>query len=69
MKQLAEEHMTMLIVTHEMDFAAWVCDRMLFMDKGVVVEEGPPEILFKTPKLERIRNFPRQHFSRVNGKA
>ena len=42
MKQLAEEHMTMIIVTHEMDFAASVCDRVLFMDQGVVVEEGPP---------------------------
>ena len=42
MKKLAEEHMTMIIVTHEMAFAASVCDRVLFMDKGVVVEEGPP---------------------------
>ncbi len=61
MKKLAEEHMTMIIVTHEMDFAASVCDRVLFMDKGVVVEEGPPEILFKNPTQERTREFLRKH--------
>ncbi|WP_412553224.1 amino acid ABC transporter ATP-binding protein [Shimia sp. MIT1388] len=61
MKQLAEEHMTMIIVTHEMDFAASVCDRVLFMDKGVVVEEGPPEVIFKTPSQERTRAFLRKH--------
>lgn len=61
MKRLAEEHMTMIIVTHEMDFAASVCDRVLFMDKGVVVEEGPPEIVFKNPTKERTREFLRKH--------
>ncbi|MCE8511990.1 amino acid ABC transporter ATP-binding protein [Ruegeria pomeroyi] len=61
MKKLAEEHMTMIIVTHEMDFAASVCDRVLFMDKGIVVEEGPPEILFKNPSKERTREFLRKH--------
>ncbi|UWQ50666.1 amino acid ABC transporter ATP-binding protein [Leisingera caerulea] len=61
MKRLAEEHMTMIIVTHEMDFAASVCDRVLFMDKGVVVEEGPPEIVLKTPAKERTREFLRKH--------
>ncbi|MGI3163580.1 amino acid ABC transporter ATP-binding protein [Pseudooceanicola sp. 200-1SW] len=61
MKALAEEHMTMIIVTHEMDFAASVCDRVLFMDRGVVVEEGPPEVLFKTPTQERTRAFLRKH--------
>lgn len=61
MKKLAEEQMTMIIVTHEMDFAASVCDRVLFMDKGVVVEEGPPEIVFKTPTKERTREFLRKH--------
>lgn len=61
MKQLAEEHMTMIIVTHEMDFAASVCDRVLFMDKGVVVEEGPPEVIFKNPTQERTREFLRKH--------
>ncbi len=61
MKKLAEEHMTMIIVTHEMDFAASVCDRVLFMDKGVVVEEGPPSVLFKNPTQERTREFLRKH--------
>ncbi|MBU2890631.1 amino acid ABC transporter ATP-binding protein [Celeribacter halophilus] len=61
MKKLAEEHMTMIIVTHEMDFAASVCDRVLFMDKGVVVEEGPPEVLFRNPSKDRTREFLRKH--------
>jgi polar amino acid transport system ATP-binding protein len=61
MKKLAHEHMTMIIVTHEMDFAASVCDRVLFMDKGVVVEEGPPEVLFKNPTQQRTRDFLRKH--------
>lgn len=61
MKKLAEESMTMIIVTHEMDFAASVCDRVLFMDRGVVVEEGPPEIVFKTPTQQRTREFLRKH--------
>ena len=61
MKKLAEEHMTMIIVTHEMAFAASVCDRVLFMDKGVVVEEGPPEVIFRNPTQQRTRNFLRKH--------
>lgn len=61
MKKLAEEHMTMIIVTHEMDFAASVCDRVLFMDQGVVVEEGPPEVLFKNPTQARTREFLHKH--------
>lgn len=61
MKKLAEEHMTMIIVTHEMGFAESVCDRVLFMDEGVVVEEGPPDIIFKKPENERTRNFLRKH--------
>ncbi len=63
MKKLAEEHMTMIIVTHEMDFAASVCDRVLFMDKGVVVEEGPPEVVFRNPTQERTREFLRKHLA------
>jgi len=63
MKKLAEEHMTMIIVTHEMDFAASVCDRVLFMDQGVVVEEGPPEVIFKAPNEERTREFLRKHLA------
>ena len=61
MKKLAEEHMTMIIVTHEMDFAASVCDRVLFMDQGVVVEEGPPEVIFKKPTQTRTKEFLRKH--------
>ena len=61
MRKLAQEHMTMIIVTHEMDFAASVCDRVLFMDQGVVVEEGPPHILFKNPTQPRTRAFLRKH--------
>lgn len=61
MKKLAEEQMTMIIVTHEMDFAASVCDRVLFMDQGVVVEEGPPDVIFKNPAKDRTRAFLRKH--------
>ncbi|CUH67806.1 Glutamine transport ATP-binding protein GlnQ [Thalassovita gelatinovora] len=61
MKKLAEEDMTMIIVTHEMDFAASVCDRVLFMDQGVVVEEGPPEKIFRNPDKDRTREFLRKH--------
>lgn len=61
MRKLAQQHMTMIIVTHEMDFAASVCDRVLFMDQGVVVEEGPPSILFKNPTQPRTREFLRKH--------
>ncbi len=57
MKQLAEEGMTMLIVTHEMGFAREVADRVVFVDQGVIVEEGSPEELFKKPQTERLRLF------------
>jgi len=63
MKKLAEEHMTMIIVTHEMDFAASVCDRVLFMDRGVVVEEGPPEVIFRNPAQDRTKEFLRKHLA------
>ncbi|MCQ4633097.1 amino acid ABC transporter ATP-binding protein [Shinella sp. CPCC 100929] len=57
MKQLAAEHMTMVIVTHEMRFAAEVADRVIFMADGAVVEEGKPEDLFRNPTQERTRGF------------
>lgn len=57
MKQLAESGLTMLIVTHEMGFAREVADRVVFMDKGVIAEEGPPEEIFNNPKQERTREF------------
>jgi polar amino acid transport system ATP-binding protein len=57
MKQLAEEHMTMIIVTHEMRFAAEVADRVIFMADGIIVEEGPPQAIFQNPKLDRTKRF------------
>lgn len=56
-KDLASEGMTMVIVTHEMDFAREVADRVVFMDGGVVVEEGPPSAIFISPKHDRTRAF------------
>ena len=56
-KDLALEGMTMIIVTHEMKFAEGVADKVLFMDKGVVVEEGAPEVILENPKEERTRQF------------
>jgi glutamine transport system ATP-binding protein len=57
MKDLAREGMTMVVVTHEMGFAREVGDRVLFMEQGVVVEEGAPEQLFGNPSHERTREF------------
>lgn len=57
MKELALEGMTMVIVTHEMAFARDVSDRVIFMDKGFIVEEGPPEEIFGDPKNDRTRDF------------
>lgn len=57
MKELAETGLTMLIVTHEMDFAKEVSDRVVFMDKGVIAEEGTPEQIFNNPTVERTREF------------
>ena len=57
MKELAETGLTMLIVTHEMGFAKEVADRVVFMDKGVIAEEGSPEQIFNNPTTERTREF------------
>lgn len=57
MKQLAADGMTMVVVTHEMGFARDVADRVIFMDKGYIVEEGPPEKIFNNPKHERTQAF------------
>ncbi|WP_297634814.1 amino acid ABC transporter ATP-binding protein [uncultured Clostridium sp.] len=57
MKSLANEGMTMIIVTHEMGFAKEVGDRILFIDEGIVMEEGNPEEIFKNPKNERTKAF------------
>lgn len=56
-KNLAEEGRTMVIVTHEMDFARDVSDRVVFMDQGVIAEEGDPAILFSQPKVQRTKEF------------
>ena len=57
MKELAESGLTMLIVTHEMEFAREVSDRIVFMDKGVIAEEGTPEQIFLNPTQERTKEF------------
>ncbi len=57
MRALADEGMTMLIVTHEMRFAKQVADRVLFIDEGVIQEQGPPSDVLENPKNERTRRF------------
>lgn len=56
-KSLADKDMTMIIVTHEMSFAQQVSDRVIFMDNGVIAEQGSPEELFSNPKTERLKHF------------
>ncbi|MGE7838162.1 amino acid ABC transporter ATP-binding protein [Viridibacillus arvi] len=62
MKELAGTGLTMLIVTHEMEFAREVSDRVVFMDKGVIVEEGSPEQIFNHPQNERTKAFLKRTF-------
>ncbi|MBH1940623.1 amino acid ABC transporter ATP-binding protein [Mobilitalea sibirica] len=57
MKELAQSGLTMLVVTHEMGFASEVADRVVFMDKGVIAEEGSPEQIFNHPTQERTKEF------------
>ena len=57
MKDLANEGMTMVVVTHEMGFAREVADRVIFMDQGLIVEEGTPEQIFSTPQHARTQGF------------
>jgi polar amino acid transport system ATP-binding protein len=57
MKDLAREGMTMVVVTHEMGFAREVGDRAVFMDGGVIVEQGPPSQVFGDPQHTRTQNF------------
>lgn len=57
MRELAEEGMTMLVVTHEMGFARNVADRVIFMDGGVIVEEGKPSQVINEPREERTKKF------------
>ena len=60
-RQLAEENMTMVIVTHEMAFARAVSDRVIFMDGGVIVEQGAPEKVLGDPAEERTKQFLRNY--------
>jgi polar amino acid transport system ATP-binding protein len=57
MRELADEGMTMIVVTHEMGFARDVADRVVFMDEGVVIEEGPPASVLENPQRERTKQF------------
>lgn len=57
MKSLAQEGMTMAVVTHEMGFAREVADRVFFIDEGIIMEEGKPEELFSNPKSPRLKDF------------
>jgi polar amino acid transport system ATP-binding protein len=57
MKQLAEEGMTMVVVTHEMTFAQRVADWVVVMDRGAIIEQGPPQQIFQAPTVERTRSF------------
>ena len=62
MQDVAEEGMTMIVVTHEMEFARKVGSRLVFMDQGKIAEDGPPEVLLDQPPTQRLRDF-LQHVS------
>lgn len=64
MRDLADNGLTMVIVTHEMEFAREVSDRVVFMDQGVIAEAGPPEELFTNPKEERTKLFLDRYLNR-----
>ncbi|MEM0448772.1 MAG: amino acid ABC transporter ATP-binding protein [Methanomassiliicoccales archaeon] len=66
MKRLAQEGMTMVVVTHEMGFAREMADWVFFMDDGLIVEEGPPEEIFVKPKNERTRAFLRRILNEID---
>jgi len=57
MKKVADEGMSMIVVTHEMGFAREVADRILFMDEGVIIEDAPPKEFFENPRNERVKTF------------
>ncbi len=57
MLQLAREGMTMVVVSHEMGFSRNAADRVIFMDGGVIIEEGPPSVIFSNPTQERTKLF------------
>jgi polar amino acid transport system ATP-binding protein len=64
MRELADAGMTMIVVTHEMSFARDVADHVVFIDGGVVVEEGPPSEVIDNPRQERTRTFLRRMLAR-----
>jgi polar amino acid transport system ATP-binding protein len=64
MQQLARDGMTMVVVTHEMSFARDVADRIVFMDGGVIVEDGKPDQVFFAPRTERVRQFLKRYNDR-----
>ena len=57
MKRVATEGMTMIVVTHELDFAKEIATKVLFVDKGEILEEGTPNEIFNHPKTERLKEF------------
>ena len=57
MKRVATEGMTMIVVTHELDFAKDIATKVLFVDKGEILEEGTPNEIFNHPKTERLKEF------------
>jgi polar amino acid transport system ATP-binding protein len=57
MKKLSEEGYTMIVVTHEMDFARAVSNQVVFLDKGILIEQSSPEELFNNPKSDRVKRF------------
>lgn len=65
MKELAESGLTMLVVTHEMGFAKEVSQRVVFMDKGVIAEEGAPEQIFNNPSQQRTREFLKRTLNKI----
>jgi ABC-type polar amino acid transport system ATPase subunit len=61
LRELAQEGMTMLVVTHEIPFARDVADRVLFIDAGIIVEQGPPSKVIAQPQSERLQLFLRRY--------
>ena len=61
-KDMVKENMTMIIVTHEMQFAREISDYIVFMDAGTIIEEGVPEEIFKNSRSERLQNFLRRYY-------
>lgn len=66
MRNLANEGMTMVVVTHEMDFAYEVATRVIFMDEGTIIEEGTPQDIFENPKDLRTREFLKNYLRKRN---